>query len=151
MAPFVMVDDVGEVKDALAALLDAAGVPVTNGRHAAGPGDTTMAVLEAAGTEQEVVAAIRKATLGVRRAAALDAPETAAAAPVSLSPREREVLELAARGLTADGMAAELFLSVETVRTHTRNAIRKLGARNRLHAGVLAMAAGVIAGPDELR
>ncbi len=57
------------------------------------------------------------------------------------------MLELSARGLTADGVAEELFLSVETVRTHTRNAIKKLGARNRLHAVVIALSAGVIATP----
>jgi DNA-binding NarL/FixJ family response regulator len=66
-----------------------------------------------------------------------------------LSPREREVLELAATGLTADGIAAQLFLSVETVRTHTRNAVRKLGARNRLHAVVLGISRGEITAPPD--
>ena len=68
-----------------------------------------------------------------------------------LSPRERQVLQLIATGLTADGVAAELYLSVETVRTHTRNAIRKLGARNRVHAVVLALARGdlELPKPDE--
>ena len=144
-----MVDDAGEIKDALAALLHAAGVPVTNGMHLPGPEGLAerVAVLESATPEKELVAAIRQATIGPRRAAALDAPTPPAGTP--LSPREREVLELAARGLTADGVAAELILSVETVRTHTRNAIRKLGARNRLHAVVIALRAGVIALPAE--
>lgn len=65
-----------------------------------------------------------------------------------LSPREREVLQLSATGLTADAIASELFLSVETIRTHTRNAVRKLGARNRLHAVVMSLARGEIEGPE---
>jgi DNA-binding NarL/FixJ family response regulator len=142
-----MVDDAGETKDAIALLLDAAGVPVTNGTHLPDPSGRAgrLAVLESAGEDEKVAATLRQAAIGLRRATALDAPEQQAATP--LSPREREVLSLAARGLTADGVAAELFLSVETVRTHTRNAIRKLGARNRLHAVVLALASGAIALP----
>lgn len=66
-----------------------------------------------------------------------------------LSPREREVLQLSATGLTADAIASELFLSVETIRTHTRNAVRKLGARNRLHAVVMSLARGEIEGPED--
>ncbi|MEI2703147.1 MAG: helix-turn-helix transcriptional regulator [Baekduia sp.] len=147
MTRFVMVDDAGELKDAIAALLLAAGIPVTNGTHLPDPSGTAerIAVLESAASEQELVAAVRQATIGLRRAAALDAPTPSAGTP--LSPREREVLELAARGLTADGVAVELILSVETVRTHTRNAIKKLGARNRLHAVVIALRAGVISLP----
>jgi DNA-binding NarL/FixJ family response regulator len=51
-----------------------------------------------------------------------------------LSPREREVLELLAEGLNNDGVALRLYLSPETVRTHLRNAMRKLGAKTRVHA-----------------
>ena len=54
--------------------------------------------------------------------------------PPRLSPREREVLGLMAQGLTAEAVGQRLGVSVETVRTHTRNAIRKTGARNRVHA-----------------
>lgn len=68
--------------------------------------------------------------------------------PARLSPREREVLALTATGLTAEDVGAQLGVSVETVRTHTRNAVRKLGARNRLHAVVLASRSGEIPAPD---
>lgn len=60
-------------------------------------------------------------------------PEVRSPSP-QLSPREREVLALMAQGLTAEGVGDRLGVSVETVRTHTRNAIRKTGARNRVHA-----------------
>lgn len=62
-----------------------------------------------------------------------------------LSPREREVLQLMAEGLTADGVGEMLGVSVETVRSHVRNAVRKLQARNRVHAIALALHRGEIA------
>ena len=62
-----------------------------------------------------------------------------------LSPREREVMHLMAEGLTAERIGSRIDVSVETVRTHVRNAIRKLGARNRVHAIALALERGEIA------
>ncbi|HEV3229613.1 MAG TPA: response regulator transcription factor [Solirubrobacteraceae bacterium] len=61
-----------------------------------------------------------------------------------LSPREREIMHLMAEGLTAEAIADEIDISVETVRTHVRNAIRKLKARNRVHAIALALERGEI-------
>ncbi|HWV87707.1 MAG TPA: response regulator transcription factor [Capillimicrobium sp.] len=62
-----------------------------------------------------------------------------------LSPREREVLQLMAEGLTAEAVGEMLGVSVETVRSHVRNAIPKLHARNRVHAIALALERGEIA------
>jgi DNA-binding NarL/FixJ family response regulator len=56
-----------------------------------------------------------------------------------LSAREREVLDLLARGLTGEQVAVRLFLSPETIRTHIRNAMRKLEADTRVHAVALAL------------
>jgi PAS domain S-box-containing protein len=50
-----------------------------------------------------------------------------------LSDREREVVQLVARGETGKEIAAELGIAHETVRTHIRNAMTKLGARSRAH------------------
>jgi DNA-binding CsgD family transcriptional regulator len=61
-----------------------------------------------------------------------------------LSPREQEVLSLIAVGADLQAIADELTISVTTARTHTRNALQKLGARNRAHAITLAMQAGLI-------
>ena len=47
------------------------------------------------------------------------------------SPREVEVLRLAAEGLDNDGIAAELFLSVRTVERHLQNAYAKLGVQGK--------------------
>lgn len=57
----------------------------------------------------------------------------------ALTRREREILELLAQGLSGAEIAARLVLSPETVRTHIRNAMSKLGARTRSHAVFLAL------------
>jgi DNA-binding NarL/FixJ family response regulator len=61
-----------------------------------------------------------------------------------LSPREREILQLLAKGLSGEDAAQELHLSPETVRTHVRNAMSKLGASTRVHAVALALQRGEI-------
>ncbi len=61
-----------------------------------------------------------------------------------LSPREREILGLLSKGLSGEDAAKQLFLSSETVRTHVRNAMNKLGATTRVHAVALALQRGEI-------
>jgi DNA-binding NarL/FixJ family response regulator len=61
-----------------------------------------------------------------------------------LSPREREILGLISQGLSGEDAAKQLFLSSETVRTHVRNAMSKLGAATRAHAVALALQRGEI-------
>lgn len=67
-----------------------------------------------------------------------------------LSPREREILALLADGLSGEEAAKQLFLSSETVRTHVRNAMTKLGASTRVHAVALALQRGEIEAPERL-
>jgi DNA-binding NarL/FixJ family response regulator len=55
-----------------------------------------------------------------------------------LSPRELDVVKLAARGLTNAEIAAELFISVGTVKTHLGSVQNKLGARNRVEIAAWA-------------
>jgi DNA-binding NarL/FixJ family response regulator len=73
----------------------------------------------------------------------LEPRETARA--TQLSPREGQIMALMAEGLTAERIGDEIDVSVETVRTHVRNVIRKLQARNRVHAIALALERGEIA------
>jgi DNA-binding CsgD family transcriptional regulator len=51
-----------------------------------------------------------------------------------LTPREREILELVARGLTNAQVAERLWLSTGTVRKHLNNIYAKLGVPNRTAA-----------------
>jgi DNA-binding NarL/FixJ family response regulator len=62
----------------------------------------------------------------------------------NLSPREREIMHLMAEGGTAQDVGTSVGVSVETVRTHVRNVIRKLQARNRVHAIAIALQRGDI-------
>ena len=56
-----------------------------------------------------------------------------------LSGREREILAMLADGESNREIAAKLYLSTETVRTHVRNAMRKLDADTRTQAVALAI------------
>ena len=64
--------------------------------------------------------------------------------PITVARREYEVLTLIADGLENQQVADELIVSVETVRTHVRNAMNKLGARTRAQAIAVAMRDGEI-------
>jgi DNA-binding CsgD family transcriptional regulator len=65
----------------------------------------------------------------------------------ALSKREREILGMLATGISGVQIAERLALSPETVRTHIRNAMSKLGATSRAHAVALAVERGEIRGP----
>jgi DNA-binding CsgD family transcriptional regulator len=59
------------------------------------------------------------------------------AAQYGLSPREREVFALLCRGRTNEEIAAALFISLSTVKTHLSSIFMKTGTRNRLEAASL--------------
>ena len=62
----------------------------------------------------------------------------------SLTNREREVVALAAHGLSNDEIAGAMVLSPATVKTHVSRAMIKLGARDRAQLVVFAYQAGLI-------
>jgi len=64
-----------------------------------------------------------------------------------LTEREREVVALVAEGLSNDEIAARLFVSPATVRTHVGRAMSKLDARDRAQLVVLAFQSGLATPP----
>jgi LuxR family maltose regulon positive regulatory protein len=81
------------------------------------------------------------------KALRLRAPRRTAAAPAAfweLSPREIEVLRLLPGTLSQREIAAELYVSFNTVRTHTRVIFSKLGVTSRVEAVARARELGLI-------
>lgn len=97
------------------------------------------------GSSEELAAAIRKVSAGGK---VLSAELSFAAwdEPNPLTPREREVLRLAAEGLPASDIAKRLFLSHGTVRNYLSELTAKLGASNRLEAISVAREKGWLEG-----
>jgi two-component system response regulator DesR len=92
----------------------------------------------------ELTAAIRKVAQGER---VLDPSLAVTAwnlADNPLTPREADVLRLAAGGAEAPEIAAQLFLSAGTVRNYLTAIVTKLNARNRTDAARIAAEAGWI-------
>jgi two-component system, NarL family, response regulator len=61
-----------------------------------------------------------------------------------LTRRQREILQRLADGESTTVAARELDLSEETVKTHTKHAVARLGARNRTHAVAIALRESLI-------
>ncbi|MFC4222472.1 response regulator [Lysinibacter cavernae] len=123
--------------------------------------DNILAAIEAgangyllkASPENEIVSGVRSvATGGTVLAPAIAealvtrmraATQPSADAP-TLSPREREVLTLVSRGYTNGQIAAELFISEATVKTHLVRIFEKLGVGDRTRAVTLAIELGLL-------
>lgn len=71
------------------------------------------------------------------------APDANAALAV-LSPREKEVVRLLATGASNDDIARALFLSANTVKTHVKAVLAKLGLPDRVHVVIWAYENGVL-------
>jgi DNA-binding NarL/FixJ family response regulator len=117
-----------------------------------GSDDARLAAVEAgasayllkSGPASEVIDAIRKVAEGMTLitptmiAGLVSRGRDREAMRDSLSPREREVLQLMSEGMSTRHIAQELGISYSTVRTHVRSISGKLGARSKLNAVVTA-------------
>ncbi len=107
----------------------------------------TRALLRADGSEVQIDFAARLAHVGGRRLAIYvatsedpaDALATAPAVELPLTSREREVVTLIALGHDTTEIAERLHISPETVRTHVRNAMSRLGAHTRAQLVAIAL------------
>lgn len=94
---------------------------------------------------KELLETIRAVHAGQKRLSSEVAAEIAEhATDDALTPREIEVLGLIAGGNANKQIAAQLSLSEETVKSHVRNILDKLGANDRTHAVAIGVKRGII-------
>ena len=94
---------------------------------------------------KELLETIRAVHVGQKRVSPEVAFEIAEhATDDALTPREIDVLRLIASGNANKIIAAELSLTEETVKSHIRNILSKLGANDRTHAVAIGLKRGII-------
>ncbi|MBK8504525.1 MAG: response regulator transcription factor [Saprospiraceae bacterium] len=64
---------------------------------------------------------------------------------VTLTTREKEILQLISQGFSSDEIASDLFLGSETVRTYRKSLLQKFRARNTAHLIRSAFERGILA------
>jgi DNA-binding NarL/FixJ family response regulator len=72
------------------------------------------------------------------------APELIKSQTDMLTPRERQILQLLADGMSNADAAGKLFISAETVKSHVRHILTKLEADTRTHAVAIALRESII-------
>lgn len=66
------------------------------------------------------------------------------APPTTLTRRQAEVIGHVAMGETLEEVGKALYISRNTVRTHLKDVLERLGARNRVHAVAIAFEKGIL-------
>jgi predicted ATPase/DNA-binding CsgD family transcriptional regulator len=112
--------------------------PLRRARQALGPGRTRAA--EQRGTAMSTQTAVEYALVLTDPSP----PQPAPPGPGTLSARERELVTLVARGRTDAQIAAELYISIRTVRSHLDRIRDKTGCRRRADLTRLALSTGLV-------
>ncbi len=107
------------------------------------PEELVRAVRAVAAGDAALAPAVTRTVLELARVRAL-VPPKAHDTLSQLSARELEVLKLLARGKSNSELAAELFVSEPTIKTHVSHLLSKLGLRDRVQAVVMAYELGII-------
>lgn len=101
---------------------------------------------------EDVVSAVRHAVASPNAFAANDLSQAmrrrSSPAGPNLSPREREVLQLLAQGLSVAQISEVLFITISTTKTHISNLYEKLNARNRAQALMAALRLDLVRAPE---
>lgn len=105
------------------------------------PAALADAIVAVAAGEAVMSSSATRALLGFVREGA---PTAATDALAVLSPREQEVARLLATGASNDDVARRLFLSENTVKTHVKAVLAKLGLPDRIHVVIWAYEHGVL-------
>jgi len=132
----------GEFPDARIIMLTthAGDVQVSRALKAGARGYLLKALLR-----KELLDTIRAVHAGHKRVSPEVATEIAEhATDDALTPREADVLRLVARGNANKAIAAQLSLTEETVKSHIRSILAKLGANDRTHAVAIGVKRGII-------
>jgi len=103
--------------------------------------DVVRTVQQVAGGEVALSQELATTILSELRA---PGPEAGPAQPSPLTPREEEVLQLIADGLSTTEVAAALFISGKTVKNHLASIYEKLDARDRTQAVLAAVRIGIV-------
>jgi len=88
----------------------------------------------------QIIEAIERASIDVRKI--IDEPLTCA--PLSITPREAEIISLIAEGGSYTRIAARLNLSAHTVKTHRKKIMQKLGVNNTAALVLFAVKNGLV-------
>jgi DNA-binding NarL/FixJ family response regulator len=113
----------------------------------AGPALLAQAVHAAAAGDALIAPSVTARLLGAFAGAGPAGPPAQPVEP--LTEREEQILATVARGRTNSEIAAELYITLSTVKTHVASLMAKLGVRNRVEIAIWAYETGrVRSGPD---
>jgi len=108
------------------------------------PEEIVAAVRVVAGGDALLAPAVTRTVIAEFARQQPASPAEPPAAVAELTPREREILDLLARGLSNPEICARLFISEATAKTHVARILQKLSLRDRVQAVIYAYEHGLV-------